>query len=310
MPTMQKHYSRLYGTRCHFIFVIILLALLSAGCGIPATPSVLTPHPTSTFLPLPTRTPTLSPVARPWDVSTVGDTLSINYGQSAGTVPQFGALDLRSGYLQLLPTPTAGWGTAILLLPAFWERPNNSNSASQYYQGAPVQVEANLRGQALVLTITGKIGGLSVTTILQLDPPTTNPPQIHVHVTTTTSGRITLDTTHTSEVFKLVMLSSMHISAKQWDASDAIAEGQNYPLPPSGWIIFPAITGSTFGLDGGTSDWKKLAPTVTIALDTARTITGLVAADTNPNDENVGYWAASDDLPSSWSYDITVAPAT
>jgi hypothetical protein len=58
---------------------------------------------------------------------------------------------------------------------------------------------------------------------------------------------------------------------------------------------------STLHVDG----WKRSAPTMTIRMDAARPVTGWVTESQDPNDDNVGWWQASDQILSSWSYSIT-----
>ena len=326
------------GTRHLFIPIMMLLtlvSLLSAGCSSGVgdssapTPTATTPPtatattmPTPTLTATPTPLPALGPVARPWVVSTVGNSLNISYVLRDGTAPQFGVLDLASSYLRLNTGLPNSWGTSIILLPAFWLKTDKvcrdaqHNTATMYCQGAAVKAQTHSAGDVLVIDITGVIGGLSVKTRLVLDPPTASNPSVvtpvsmHAHVTATTTGQVALDTTRTNEIFKPVMLSSMHASSTQWDASAATAGEQTYQIPSTGWIIYPATTATTFGLVGGHSAWKANAPTVAITLDSVMGITGKVDGDTNPNDESVGFWAASDHALPGWSYDITVSPAT
>ncbi len=106
------------------------------------------------------------------------------------------------------------------------------------------------------------------------------------------------------EAFKPVMLSSMHVSAGYWDAQSAFAGNQTYQIPESGWMITPAVSSSFFGLYGGSSLWKTNAPNVEIDLEQPLKITGWVTGSSNPNDDNVGFWAASDQVLRSWSYAI------
>jgi hypothetical protein len=136
---------------------------------------------------------------------------------------------------------------------------------------------------------------------VRISPPANN--SISAIISMTTSGSVTLDN-RTNEAFKPVMLSSMHISSDNWDAQSAFVGSQTYQLPDNGWIISPAVNSVKFGLNGGTSKWKTNAPTVEITLDQSRLITGWVTSSTDPNDDNVGFWAASDTLLSNWSYTI------
>lgn len=81
-------------------------------------------------------------------------------------------------------------------------------------------------------------------------------------------------------------------------------EGNLYNLPSSGWVIYPARSASCFGLIGGTSSWKTNAPTVEVVLRQPKPsqVTGWVTYSTNPNDDNVGFWAASSQVLREWQY--------
>ncbi|HEY7615848.1 MAG TPA: hypothetical protein VH744_03520, partial [Terriglobales bacterium] len=78
--------------------------------------------------------------------------------------------------------------------------------------------------------------------------------------------------------------------------------------PASGWMIDPPATGTVFGLTGGTSSWKTNAPTMELTFPASQTVTGWVTSSSDPNDDNVGFWAASDSVVSSFTYDITARP--
>jgi hypothetical protein len=231
----------------------------------------------------------------------------VGYG-SGMSYPQYGSLDLSSSYFRLVYSTDAHWGTSMVLLPAFWSSTTTCPPGG-YCQGAPIQATWSLSGASLVLSLTGAIGGLAVYLTVRLDPPENN--QIVAHVTASvTSGSVALDVSHHPwDAFKPVVFSSMHVSSTQWDVQAAYAGGQSYSLPSCCWIISPPVTSSTFGLVGGTSNWKINAPTVNVALASALPVTGWVTSDTNPNDDNVGFWAASTTVLSSWSYQIAAKRA-
>jgi hypothetical protein len=140
-------------------------------------------------------------------------------------------------------------------------------------------------------------------------PPTDT--TITATVVTSVQGSIPLDN-RPGEAFKPVMLSSMYISSTQWDTHRAYADSQSFPIPLSGWIIAPqaSVMANTFRLEGGTSTWKKNAPTVRINLSQPMQVAGWVTPITDPNDDNVGLWAASDTILSSYTYQIVVSRAT
>lgn len=280
-----------------------------------STPNTPTPTPTRvatvtptpripTLTPTPTRIVTVTPrpVVLTWSVSQVSNILQIGYGSNAYR-PQYGALDVNSGYFRLNYGPGSGWGTSIILLPAFWSA--SSCAPGGYCQGAPVVPAWQVQKGVLVLTITGTIGGLNVTTTVQLSPPGKN--TITAQVTTSVQGSVTLDN-RPGEAFKPVMLSSMHESSTQWDARLAYAGSSTYAFPASGWILQPPASAQSFGLLGGTSSWKTNAPSVGVTLDRTLQITGWVTQDNNPTDDNVGYWCATNQVLSSWSYTVVVSP--
>jgi len=78
------------------------------------------------------------------------------------------------------------------------------------------------------------------------------------------------------EAFKLVMLSSMHISSDLWDTQPASIDGRSFSIPGSAWMVNPPLVGTRFELRGGTSAWKANAPAVEILLEVARRAEPLV----------------------------------
>ncbi len=235
-------------------------------------------------------------LAQTWRVSQRGAILEIAYG-SGSSFPQYAALHLDSSYFRMVYSPQAGWGTSVILMPAFW-------SQGRYYQGAPVTATWRTEGKDLILSLTGTISALQVALEVRLNPPGGNRLVAHVR-TTSVTGNIPLDN-RPGEAFKPVMLSSMRASATRWDARVAYVEGRLVNLPSSGWVLNPPATGSRFGLIGGTSSWKTNAPTVEVVLKQPRPlqVTGWVTFSTNPNDDNVGFWAASAQLLRSWQYTL------
>lgn len=238
---------------------------------------------------------------RTWVVTQNGNVLQIAYG-SGTNFPQYGALHLGSSYFRLNYGPNSGWGTSIILLPAFW-------SNGIYYQGAPITAAWEIVNLDLQLSITGTIAGLTVSTQVTLSPPTDG--SITARVTSVATGSVSLDA-RPGEAFKPVMLSSMNISPSQWDARAAFANCQSFSIPESGWIIQaqPPVTAHNFGLLGGTSDWKTNAPTTWITFEQPMQVAGWATASDNPNDDNVGLWAASNEVLPSWDYTVSVTSAT
>lgn len=239
----------------------------------------------------------LSPAsAQTWLVRQRGTVLEIAYG-SGSQFPQYAALHLESSYFRMVYSPQSGWGTSVVLMPAFW-------SGGRYYQGAPVTTSWRTEGNDLLLLLSGTISSLHVSLEVRLSPPAQNSLIARVR-TLSITGNVALDN-RPGEAFKPVMLSSMHISATQWDTRLAYVEGRLYNLPSSGWVIYPAKSGSRFGLIGGTSSWKTNAPTVEVVLRQPKPlqVTGWVTYSTNPNDDNVGFWAASSQVLREWQYTL------
>ncbi len=236
-----------------------------------------------------------------WAVTQAGNELQIAYGSGA-TFPQYGVLHLDSSYFRLNYGPASGWGTSVILLPAFW-------SGGQYHQGAPVTATWQVAGPNLVLSSTGSIATLNVSRQLTLFPPTDA--SIMAHVMTSVQGSVPLDN-RPGEAFKPAMLSSVHISSTLWDSQAACANCQNFALPAGGWVIsnMPVVTASNVGLLGGTSAWKTNAPTVWLTLEQPMQVAGWVTPSVNPNDDNVGLWAASNSVLSAWSYEIAATAGT
>lgn len=226
-----------------------------------------------------------------WVVSKKGTVLEICYGTGTKT-PQYGALHLDSGYLRLVPGSDSHWGTSIIILPSFWQ-------GGVLYQGAPVTEKNDTIQGDLILTLTGKISTLEVEAEVKLIPPFQD--LISAVVSVQVSGNVILDK-KPGEAFKLVTLSSMHCSAQNWDCQKAWAGSLTYPIPVQGWIVAHPVKEGDFGLQGGTSAWKKNAPTIAVRLDRKAEITGWVTRSSNPNDDNVGFWGASDKLVRSWRY--------
>jgi hypothetical protein len=234
-------------------------------------------------------------VAGEWSVRRSGSEIQIFHG-SGTSFPQFAVLHTESGYFRMNYGPGAGWGTSIVLLPSFW-------SGGQYFQGAPLSAGWSIVGADLQIDFAATLSGLQISGSVRLSPPASQTLSATVNVGV--SGTVPLDI-RPGEAFKPLMLSSMRISPTLWDTASAFVEGAMYSLPVEGWIVQPAVTGRSFGLLGGTSAWKTNAPTVEILLDQPRPITGWVTRSQDTNDDNVGFWAATPTVLSSWQYTATV----
>lgn len=248
--------------------------------------------------------PGTASIAKTWRVSRQGNVLQIGYGKDK-SVPQFAALHLASSYFRLLNSTNAGWGASVVLLPAVWSK---TACSTDYCQGARVVASWKVRGANLGISLDGTIAKLKVHVTVTLRPPTGG--ALMARVSAVVSGAIILDSDRPWEAFKPVVLSSMHESATVWDSRAAFIGSRARPLPPSGWIIQPPVSGRTFGLQGGTSNWKKNSPTIEVVQSHNCLVTGWVTPSTNPNDDNVGFWCAATRVLPSWSYTLTAKPGS
>jgi hypothetical protein len=237
-----------------------------------------------------------------WSVTLRGDTLEIAYGRGSD-YPQYAVLHLDSGCLRMVYGPDCGWGTSVVVMPSFWERGN-------YYQGAPIQAAWSIDGDVLVVSFSGTIQDLDVTGTISLSPPAHD--SIRADVAVDMTGTVNLDD-RPGEAFKPVMLSSMHVSSENCDCQSAYAWRTSFGIPASGEIVDPPVSGSAFGLEGGTSAWKTNAPTVDVQLQGTMPISGYpirgwVTASDDPNDDNVGLWASWGPAD-HWEYYLVVRRA-
>lgn len=244
-----------------------------------------------------------------WQVTNNSGVWQIAYGSDAD-LPQYAALDLSSGYLRMVPTRNSAWGTQAIVMPALW-------TGGTYYQGAPITPTIGFAGQDLLVDFTGTIGGLSVIGEIRFSPPAQDELQARVFVATT--GNITLDGNRPGEAFKPVMLTSMHATATLWDAESAFVGTQTYPLPGGAlecFLIEPPVQGQVFGLKGGSCAHVTNAPTIEVALDQPRLITGWQSTSVSigpgggapqpiTDRDNIGFWAAADTVLPSWQYTLT-----
>lgn len=237
------------------------------------------------------------PPSKSWKVIERGSIVEVAYGSDIDS-PQYAALHLESGYFRMNYGPGSGWGTSIILLPSFWEK-------GIYYQGAPISCTWITEGSELLLSFTGNISSLNISGNICMAPPTQN--LLSATISINVDGNLELDN-RPGEAFKLMMLSSMHISTNMWDTQLAYVASQSFEIPEEGWIIQPPAQGRIFGLKGGTSDWKLNAPSIEVTLDQPMQITGWVTPSNDPNDDNVGFWAASNQIIRSWQYTVIAKP--
>lgn len=232
-----------------------------------------------------------------WNVVQNDQIVEINYG-SGFDFPQYAALHTDSGFLRLNYGKHSGWGTSIILLPSFW-------SSGRYHQGAPITTSWRNHGSRLFISFVGSIGGLLTQGEIVLQPPAAN--LISGSVTFRLDGCVRLDQ-RPGEAFKPVVLSSMHISANQWDASSTQVGSRTFEISSDGWLIEPSISSRFFGFRAGSSQWKNEAPTVEILLREEMQIAGWKAQSSNPNDDNISLWAASDELVPFFHYGFAIKP--
>ncbi|MCI4626599.1 MAG: hypothetical protein L3V56_11645 [Candidatus Magnetoovum sp. WYHC-5] len=239
------------------------------------------------------------------------NTLEISY-KFNGTATQYAVIDLDDSYFRMVYNSNSTWGTSVILLPSFWTKSicDDNDDRDSLCQGAPIEISTvQIDGDDLVISIKGTIGGLSAQGQLQFLPPQYN--SFSATVNMTISGDVDLDTSHTGEMFKPVTLSSMHVSSDKWDTQLAFAGSNTFTIPQKEWIMQPqdSVTKRRFGLVGGTSaNLKTNAPTVEIVFAQPLQIAGWVTASDNTDDDNIGFWAASNQLLNSWQYTVTVKP--
>ncbi|HON34707.1 MAG TPA: glycosyl hydrolase [Methanothrix sp.] len=230
--------------------------------------------------------------ASTWSVSQHGDILEIAYG-SGTNFNQYAALHLDSSYFRMNHGPDSGWGTSVILAPSFKE-------GDTYYQNATITHSWTLDGNDLLIHFSGQQSHLGFAGDIRIHPPARD--LIAADVSVTTSGYAN-PVYRPGETFKPVMFSSMHISEDNWDAKMAYAGSQYFSIPSREWIHPPVVAGS-LGLLGGSCIWKANAPTVEIIFENPMPITGWITFTQDPNDDNVGYWPASDTVMRSWNYTI------
>jgi hypothetical protein len=241
-----------------------------------------------------------------WAWQQSGDVLEVAYGNAVAGWPQMVALHLDTSALRMVYGSGSGWGPTVYLAPSLWT--NEASEGERYHLGAPVMVAISEVGDDLVLQLTGTIGGLPFATTVEFAPPGDDVFEAHVSIVTT--GAVTL-ADRPGEAFKPVHVASMHISETQWDSSAISAGGFDHALPADGWVLpLPGIAGNAFALVGGSSTWKPNAPSIAISLDRAMLLQGWVTLSSDPNDDNVGFWCATDTVLPSWTYDITALKPT
>lgn len=229
-----------------------------------------------------------------WSASQRGSIVEVSYG-SGTCFPQYAALHIDCGFLRINWGPHSGWGTSLVLLPSLWV-------AGEYYQGAPIDIQCRLDGSDFLIYFSGAIATLKAFGHIRLTPPQSN--LFSGTATVRTSGTADLDHRQ-GETFKPLALSSMHVMEDQWDAQSIAVGDQVFDMPTHGWLLPQPILSRRFALNGGSSRFKERAPTLEIEMDEPRQITGWKTPSLNPDDDNVGMWAASDYVLPCWQYKFT-----
>lgn len=237
-----------------------------------------------------------------WGLAERDGVLELSFG-SGGSFPQYAALHLDCGYLRLVSGPGSAWGTSVVVVPTVWER-----GAPGPLQGAPITIRsAEEEGGRLTLSFVARVAALEVSGQLCFLPPVRGAASVLASVAV--DGDLALETRRPWDMFKPVMLSSMHVADDRWDASRAFAGGELLPIPRGGWIAEPPRQAREFGLVGGASRWQRErrdgpAPAVQVVLGRAMPVAGWVTPDDNPDHDNVGLWPASSHVLGAWRYRV------
>lgn len=234
---------------------------------------------------------------REWRVEQEGNYLMVAYG-SGMDFPQYAVIDLASSFMRMNYGYGSAWGTSILLMPSFWEQ-------GILYQGREVTSDWQTDGDDMIVYVNGIIGNLSVCIVIRFYPPSEELFSAQVEVTV--EGDARLDN-KPGEAFKLVTLSSMRTATDYWDSRIAYAGDTQTEIPEEGWFFNPSVIQRKFGLLGGSTAWKEKAPTVEVLLDREVHVTGWVTYSIDPNDDNVGFWGATEYVVNSYTYTVTAKP--
>jgi len=229
-----------------------------------------------------------------WSVSRRGQLIEAGFG--LGThFPQYLALHTDSGFLRLNGGRGSDWGSSVALLPPLWE-------AGRYAQGGPVAVTWQAGRSTSILSFSGRMSSLRVHGEVHLRDP--RPEGFACDVFVSIAGGARLDR-RPGEAFKPVFVSSMHIGDDRWDVQSVCVDARRYAMPERGWIVEPVVQGRRIVLNGGASRWKRRAPSLDFDLDECMAIAAWKSPSSDPNDDNVGIWAAADHVPRDWHYVIT-----
>ena len=225
--------------------------------------------------------------------------LEIGYRKSASEWPQMAAIHLDTGALRMVYGPDSGWGPTVYIPPSLWTVEYGSE---KHHLGAPVSATVNTVGDELLVEFDGTIGGLKFVSHIWFSPPAND--RFEAFATVWTSGDVKL-ADRSEEAFKPVHVASMFISDAEWDSHAIRIDAHEYSIPLSGWILpEPKTLGDAFTLVGGSSAWKSNSPNITVILDRSMNLQGWADESTDPNDDNVGFWCATDTVLNFWEYRI------
>jgi hypothetical protein len=231
--------------------------------------------------------------SHPWSVSWRGHVLEAGFGHGSH-FPQYVAFHADSGFLRLNGGPGSDWGTSIVVLPSFWEN-------GRYHQGGPVSVASEVRQSSLILSFAGSLSGLRILGEVHLREPAVD--CIACDVRVEVEGEVRLDRQR-GEAFKPVFASSMHISDELWDVASIGIDSRRFAMPTGGWIVEPGVEGRRIVLHGGSSRWKRRAPSLEIEFDDCMDAAGWKTPSSDPDHDNIGVWAAADRVLPGWHYVI------
>ena len=258
-----------------------------------------------------------APPAPQWSLNVRNGVLELGYRQGDG-FPQIAALHLDSGALRLTYLPDGGWGTALYPF-AWWEN-------GRFVRGARVLLP---EGQPLFRAVADAADPRCLRLRVALEGADwevlLRPPEEGL---TTAACRVRLlrlprvaPRPVPGEAFQVVHLASMYVDENRWDAREAVCRSPGKAtagaakaravLPASGSVFDRPREADSLALVGGSSAWKKGAPTMEVGLEEpARALVqGWVTAAADPNLENVALWAGLDKPLTEWRLQVTARRA-
>lgn len=267
--------------------------------------------------------------------------------------PELISLNLRSGYIRFRSHVgetgrVSSWGTSVQLFPTMYLANSNRvqldiDSPPTGQEGTYVRTHSLLspdydfsissaEGAAIISFKVQNFWGVDHFCHLKIPAPDQVSKKVVAHVINTTreTAYLTeLDTSdgHKFERFNMVALSSMSVSAKEWDtrlATSSNSEGsKNHQFSPEKNGVFLSEEHSNkISLMGGSSEYrgapKNNMPTMTIKNMIAKSIRGNNVAThamgyktetTNPDHDNICFWMSTTDIPTYYRYTIEATKA-